>query len=80
MGEGIRASGIPRSEIFVRPCFIIFPKNSLFDKFDSICQITSKVWGTFHENRVEECLDQSLANLGTDYLDRKLIGDSEAKN
>jgi len=38
-----------------------------------ICsQITSKLWGTFHSNRVEECLDQSLAKLGTDYLDRKL--------
>ncbi|KAJ6602273.1 NADP-dependent oxidoreductase domain-containing protein [Mycena sp. CBHHK59/15] len=31
--------------------------------------ITSKLWGTWH-SRVEECLDQTLANLGTDYLDR----------
>ena len=43
-------------------------------------QITSKVWGTFHKNGVEECLDQSLANLGVDYLDRKLFKDFEAKN
>ncbi|KAF8897981.1 NADP-dependent oxidoreductase domain-containing protein [Mucidula mucida] len=50
VGEGIRQSGVPRSEIF----------------------ITSKVWGTWH-NRVEECLDQSLANLGVDYLDLYLV-------
>ncbi|TFY74017.1 hypothetical protein EWM64_g9995, partial [Hericium alpestre] len=50
VGEGIRASGVPRSEVF----------------------ITSKVWVTYH-SRVEECLDQTLANLGTDYLDLYLI-------
>lgn len=33
-------------------------------------KITSKLWGTWHR-RVEECLDQTLANLGTDYLDRE---------
>ncbi|KAH7887194.1 NADP-dependent oxidoreductase domain-containing protein [Phlebopus sp. FC_14] len=50
VGAGVRASGVPRSEIF----------------------ITSKLWGTYH-SRVEECLDQTLANLGTDYLDLYLI-------
>ncbi|KIJ11693.1 hypothetical protein PAXINDRAFT_137693 [Paxillus involutus ATCC 200175] len=50
VGEGLKASGIPRSEVF----------------------ITSKLWGTYH-TRVEECLDQTLANLGTDYLDLYLI-------
>ncbi|KAG6818970.1 hypothetical protein H0H93_016744 [Arthromyces matolae] len=50
VGEGIRASGVPRSEIF----------------------ITSKVWCTWH-SRVEEALDQTLANLGTDYLDLYLV-------
>ncbi|KAG6872471.1 hypothetical protein C0995_009470 [Termitomyces sp. Mi166 len=50
VGEGIRDSGVPRSEIF----------------------ITSKLWGTWH-SRVEECLDQTLANLGTDYLDLYLV-------
>ncbi|KAF5378869.1 hypothetical protein D9615_006924 [Tricholomella constricta] len=50
VGAGIRASGVPRSEIF----------------------ITSKLWGTWH-SRVEECLDQTLANLGTDYLDLYLV-------
>ncbi|KAF7348783.1 Aldo/keto reductase [Mycena venus] len=34
--------------------------------------ITSKLWGTWH-SRVEECLDQTLANLGTNYLDLYLI-------
>ena len=34
--------------------------------------ITSKLWGTYH-SRVEECLDQTLANLGTDYLDLYLV-------
>ncbi|KII87648.1 hypothetical protein PLICRDRAFT_30262 [Plicaturopsis crispa FD-325 SS-3] len=50
VGEGVVASGVPRSELW----------------------ITSKVWGTFH-SRVEECLDQTLANLGTDYLDLYLV-------
>ncbi|KAF8655356.1 hypothetical protein AX16_003091 [Volvariella volvacea WC 439] len=50
VGEGIRASGVPRSEIF----------------------ITSKLWSTWH-TRVEECLDQTLENLGTDYLDLYLV-------
>ncbi|KAH9478596.1 D-galacturonate reductase [Psilocybe cubensis] len=49
VGDGIRASGVPRSEVF----------------------ITSKLWGTWH-NRVEECLDQTLTNLGTDYIDLPL--------
>ncbi|KAF8551590.1 Aldo/keto reductase [Imleria badia] len=34
--------------------------------------ITSKLWCTYH-TRVEECLDQTLANLDTDYLDLYLI-------
>ncbi|KAK7041444.1 hypothetical protein VNI00_009310 [Paramarasmius palmivorus] len=50
VGEGIRQSGVPRSEIF----------------------ITSKLWGTYH-SRVEECLDETLSNLGTDYLDLYLV-------
>ncbi|KIL59376.1 hypothetical protein M378DRAFT_187992 [Amanita muscaria Koide BX008] len=50
VGEGIRLSGVPRSDIF----------------------ITSKLWGTYH-TRVEECLNETLANLGTDYLDLYLI-------
>ncbi|KAJ7655910.1 NADP-dependent oxidoreductase domain-containing protein [Mycena rosella] len=40
------------------------PRSELF--------ITSKLWGTWH-SRVEECLDQTLANLGTDYLDLYLV-------
>ncbi|EIN08258.1 Aldo/keto reductase [Punctularia strigosozonata HHB-11173 SS5] len=50
VGEGIRQSGVPRSEVF----------------------ITSKVWCTWH-SRVEQCLDETLANLGTDYLDLYLV-------
>ncbi|KAH9836297.1 Aldo/keto reductase [Rhodofomes roseus] len=50
VGEGIRKSGVPRSEIF----------------------ITSKLWSTHHQ-RVEAALDETLANLGTDYLDLYLI-------
>ena len=75
MGEGIRASGVPRSEIFVSRGFFHFTKQLL--NLIPSNQITSKVWGTFHKNRVEECLDQSLANLGIEYLDRKFIGDIE---
>ncbi|OSX61097.1 hypothetical protein POSPLADRAFT_1047366 [Postia placenta MAD-698-R-SB12] len=50
VGEGIRKSGVPRSEIF----------------------ITSKLWCT-HHSRVEAALEETLANLGTDYLDLYLI-------
>ncbi|WWC88488.1 uncharacterized protein L201_003399 [Kwoniella dendrophila CBS 6074] len=50
VGEGIKESGVPRSEIF----------------------LTSKVWSSYHD-RVEECLDQTLSDLGTDYLDLYLI-------
>lgn len=79
MGQGIRDSGVSRSEIFVRDRFL-FPNLPLcLKKLFPLTQITSKLWGTFH-TRVEEGLDQTLANLGTDYLDCKSIGDSEAKN
>jgi len=50
VGEGIRDSGVPRSEIF----------------------ITSKVWNT-HHRQVEESLDITLSDLGTDYVDLLLI-------
>ena len=49
-GQGIKASGVPRSEIFV----------------------TTKVWCTFHR-QPEACLDESLKNLGLDYVDLLLV-------
>jgi glycerol 2-dehydrogenase (NADP+) len=56
VGEGIRASGVPREEIFVRKPFrCVFGALSL-----NAWQITSKLWSTFH-SRVEECLDQTLS-------------------
>ncbi|EGY19449.1 Aldehyde reductase 1 like protein [Verticillium longisporum] len=52
VGAGIKASGVPREEIF----------------------LTSKLWNTHHKAEdVEEALDQSLADLGTDYVDLYLI-------
>ncbi|KAI0420764.1 aldehyde reductase 1 [Xylaria grammica] len=52
VGEGIRASGVPRADIFV----------------------TSKLWNTHHRpHDVESALDETLKNLGTDYLDLYLI-------
>ncbi|KAK7402468.1 hypothetical protein QQX98_011795 [Neonectria punicea] len=52
VGAGIKASGIPRNEIF----------------------LTSKLWNTHHKGSdVEEALDQSLSDLGTDYVDLYLI-------
>ncbi|KAH7139788.1 aldehyde reductase [Dactylonectria estremocensis] len=52
VGAGIKASGVPRSEIF----------------------LTSKLWNTHHKGPdVEEALDQSLSDLGTDYVDLYLI-------
>ncbi|WVR06416.1 hypothetical protein IAU60_003447 [Kwoniella sp. DSM 27419] len=50
VGQGIKDSGVPRSEIF----------------------LTSKAWSSYHD-RIEECLDTTLADLGTDYLDLYLI-------
>ena len=32
-------------------------------------QLTSKLWSTWH-SRVEQALDKTLSDLGTDYLDR----------
>ncbi|KAI1789238.1 Aldo/keto reductase [Ganoderma leucocontextum] len=50
VGEGIRKSGVPRSELFV----------------------TSKLWATrLHD--VEGALDESLSNLGLEYLDLYLV-------
>jgi len=46
----VKASGIPRSEIF----------------------LTSKLWGTYHR-KAEQCLDETLKLLGTDYLDLYLV-------
>lgn len=50
VGEGIKAAGVPRSEIF----------------------ITGKLWCTRHQD-VEKGLDETLADLGTDYVDLFLI-------
>lgn len=50
VGEGIRRSGVPRSEIFV----------------------TSKLWST-HHTRVAESLQETLDNLGLEYVDLYLI-------
>lgn len=52
VGEGIRKSGVPRSDIF----------------------ITGKLWNTKHDPKdVEEALNQTLKDLGTDYLDLFLM-------
>lgn len=52
VGAGIKASGVPRSDIF----------------------LTSKLWNTHHKAAdVEEAVNESLADLGTDYLDLYLI-------
>ncbi|KAF7558260.1 hypothetical protein G7Z17_g178 [Cylindrodendrum hubeiense] len=52
VGEGIRKSGVQRSEIF----------------------ITGKLWNTKHASEdVEQGLDKTLKDLGTDYLDLFLM-------
>ncbi|KAF8636968.1 hypothetical protein AX17_003130 [Amanita inopinata Kibby_2008] len=67
VGEGIQASCVPRSEIFV-----CAPDHAHVNFPVCLPQITSKVWCTWH-SRVEQCLDQTLENLGTDYLDLYLV-------
>lgn len=32
-----------------------------------------QVWLTYLDGRIEECLDQTLKDLGTDYLDRAYL-------
>jgi len=52
VGRGIKASGIPRDELF----------------------ITSKLWNTEHDPKdVGPALEQTLRDLGTDYVDLYLI-------
>ncbi|CCO38063.1 Protein GCY [Rhizoctonia solani AG-1 IB] len=50
VGQGIKASGVPRSEIF----------------------LTTKLPNT-HHGAVQAALDESLSNLGTEYLDLWLM-------
>ncbi|KAJ1942010.1 hypothetical protein FBU59_003330 [Linderina macrospora] len=52
VGQAIRNSGVPRSELF----------------------ITTKLWNTFHRPEdVKKGLEESLANLGLDYVDMYLM-------
>lgn len=67
VGEGIRKSGVPRSEIFVSDPI---ESSTLLPPHFHHVQLTTKIWAT-RINDVEKALDESLANLGTDYLDRE---------
>jgi diketogulonate reductase-like aldo/keto reductase len=69
VGQGIDASGVPRSELFITGkrewcCANQFSLRSQ-KNFD-------QVWSTYH-TRVEEQLDITLKDLGTDYVDLFLI-------
>jgi hypothetical protein len=68
VGAGIHASGVPRSEIFVRDEYVLVMSFSKLNPPLLNMQISSKVWCTWL-HRVEEALDQTLTNLGTNYLD-----------
>ena len=64
MGKGIALSGVPRSDIFVNE---VYQRHIVLLRH--CAQITSKVWPTRVHN-VESSLEETLVNLGTDYLDR----------
>lgn len=64
VGEGIRKSGVPREELFVRPLIMSCKAQRLI----FFLKVTTKVWPT-HYNDVAKALDTSLANFGLEYID-----------
>jgi glycerol 2-dehydrogenase (NADP+) len=69
VGQGIKAAGVPRSELFITgKC----TQSHFCAMFVIAHMYLSPVWSTYH-TRVEEQLDISLKDLGTDYLDLFLI-------
>lgn len=71
VGEGIKASGVDRKNIFVNNPIIFATVSSPANVFP---QLTSKLWNTHHRAAdVERQLDCSLADLQTDYVDLYLV-------
>lgn len=70
VGDGIRASGIARADIFVwKPRY-----GEIRLTIANSVQVTGKLWNTHHRTEdVERQLDILLANLQTDYLDLFLV-------
>lgn len=70
VGEGIKASGVDRSEIFLTSKLFVPSLHSPFPTQADRTYIYS--WNSMHDD-VEASLEESLASLGVDYLDLFLV-------
>jgi diketogulonate reductase-like aldo/keto reductase len=72
VGQAIKESGVKRTDIFITSKVSIHLHYHSFQT--PFSHLGFQLWSTFHAPEdVEPALDESLSNLGTDYLDLYLI-------